>query len=454
MKKIFTVIAGACALFSTANAQFTENFSNDITSLSGNCWQFANGMAWTNSSPNINGGTIYGTTSGDVTTPYINVTSTSVTISFNYQLSGSLNGSSSRTIEIGLYDFLGNYSTLQIISLNNSSPTTVQTFNNTYTLGSTGLKKLEVSIGGSGGSVKLMIDDLSTSASLKYGPVSHCNNAPVLARDTFFFFSGMTGFGNVMLNDVEPDGENMTADVLTPSPDGTITMNANGSFSFTPNPGFTGTSANFVYKVCDDGYPSTCAVTTVKLYFVEAAPLPVKLTTFQGNKNGDKVSLQWTVATNEIVDRFEVERSTNGRDYNTAALVFSSEKFGEENYSFKETQSADVVYYRLKMYDKNHVAEYSKILVFRSTSSTGNVIRIINNPVKDKLTLSFSSSLNQAVNMKIYDVSGAILMSQKLTVYEGSNLISLPLSSSFKPGFYVVEINNGGEYQTAKFVKQ
>ncbi len=135
MKKIFTLIAGACTLFSTANAQFTENFSNDITSLSGNCWQFANGMAWTNSSPNINGGTIYGTTSGDVTTPYINVTSTSVTISFNYQLSGSLNGPASRTIEIGLYDVLGNYSSLQTISLNNSAPTTVQTFSNTYTLG-------------------------------------------------------------------------------------------------------------------------------------------------------------------------------------------------------------------------------------------------------------------------------------------------------------------------------
>jgi len=454
MKKIFTLIAGACTLFSTANAQFTENFSNDITSLSGNCWQFANGMAWTNSSPNINGGTIYGTTSGDVTTPYINVTSTSVTISFNYQLSGNLNGPAMRTIDIGLYDVLGNYSSLQTISLNNSSPTTLQTFNNTYTLGSTGLKKLEISIGGAGGTVKLMIDDLSTNASFRYGPINHCNNSPNLAKDTFLFTSGMTGFGNVMSNDVEPDGENMTAVVLTPSPDGTITMNTNGSFSFTPNIGFTGTSTNFVYQVCDNGYPSACAATTVKIYFVAAAPLPVKLTKFQGNKNGDKVSLQWTVATNEIVDRFEVERSTNGRDFSTAALVFASEKFGDENYSFKETQSADVVYYRLKMYDKNHVAEYSKILVFRSASSTGNAIRIINNPVKDKLTVSFSSSLNDAVTMKIYDVNGATLMSQKLTVYEGSNLISLPLSSSFKPGFYVVEINNGAESQTAKFVKQ
>jgi hypothetical protein len=453
MKKFFTLIAVACTFVLTAKAQFSENFDNDITSLSANCWQFSN-ITWTNSSPNINGGTIYGVTTGDVTTPFLNITSTSVTISFKYQLSGSLNGPAVRTIDIGLVDMLGSYSSLQTISLNNSSPTTVQNFSNSYTLSSTCVKKLKITIGGSGGSVKVLIDELSTSASAKYGPIFHCNSAPNPAKDTFFFTSGMTGYGNVMTNDVEPDGENMTAVVLTPSPDGTVIMNANGSFSFTPNVGFTGTTTNFVYQVCDDGYASTCAATTVKIYFVEAAPLPVKLTKFQGNKNGDKVSLQWTVATNEIVDRFEVERSVNGRDFSTAALVFASEKYGDESYSFNETISADIIYYRLKMYDKNHVAEYSKILVFRSKSATGNAIRIINNPVKDKLTISFSSSLNQAVDMKVYDVNGRMLMAQKLTVYEGSNLVSIPLSSSFKTGFYVVEINNGTESQTAKFIKQ
>ena len=453
MKKFFTLIAAACALFSTANAQFSENFDNDITSLSANCWQFSN-FTWTNTSPNINGGTIYGVTSGQATTPYLNVTSTSITVSFKYQLSSSLNGPAVRTIDIGMVDALGNYSSVQTISLNNASPTTVQNFSNTYTLSSAGVKQLRITIGGSGGSVKLLIDDIGTSANAKYGPVSHCNNAPAVAKDTFFFATGMTGYGNVLSNDIELDGENMTAQVLTPSPDGTVVMNANGSFSFTPNVGFTGTTANFVYQVCDDGYSSACAAGTVKIYFVDPAPLAVKLTKFQGSKNGDNVSLKWTVATNEIVDRFEVERSANGRDFATAALVLGSEKSGDESYSYNETVSADIIYYRLKMYDKDHVAEYSKTLVFRSKSAGGNAIRIISNPVKDKLTLSFSSSVNQAVDMKVYDMNGRMLMTEKLTVYEGTNLVSLPLTSSFKAGFYVVEINNGTESQSAKFVKQ
>jgi hypothetical protein len=371
MKKLFTLIAVACALFSTANAQFTENFTSDITTLSGNCWQFTN-LSWTNTSPIISGGTINGTTSGDATTPYLNVTSP-VTVSFKYQLTGNLNGPAVRSIEVGMVDGAGAYSALQTISMNNATPTTVQNFSNTYTLPSSGVYKLRLTIAGSGGVVKVMIDDITTSASAKYGPVNHCNSAPVLAKDSFVFVTGMTGYGNVMTNDVEPDGETMTATVLTNSPDGTVIMNADGSFSFTPNPGFTGTTANFTYQVCDNGTTAVCAASTVKLSFVEPAPLAVKLTKFQGNRNEDKITLQWSVATNEVVDRFEVERSTNGRDFITAALVFASEKYGAENYSFKETFSADVIYYRLKMFDKDHSAEYSKTLTFRSKSSTGNV---------------------------------------------------------------------------------
>jgi hypothetical protein len=37
---------------------------------------------------------------------------------------------------------------------------------------------------------------------------------------------------------------------------------------------------------------------------------------------------------------------------------------------------------------------------------------------------------------------------------EGSNVVSLPLSSTFKAGMYVVEVNNGTELHSSKFVKQ
>ena len=184
--------------------------------------------------------------------------------------------------------------------------------------------------------------------------------------------------------------------------------------------------------------------------------LPIHLISFQGNMNkNNKVTLNWTVADNEIANKFEVERSFNGRDYTTVGVVFASEKMGTENYMFYETTSGtDKVMYRLKMIDKHHEVDYSRILIFQLKSTTTNNIKIIGNPVNDKLTFSFTSPATQMVDVKVYDVSGKMLLNNKVNSLEGSNVISLPLSSTFKPGMYVIEVNSGTELQSSKFVKQ
>ena len=187
-----------------------------------------------------------------------------------------------------------------------------------------------------------------------------------------------------------------------------------------------------------------------------AVPLPIHLINFQGNMNkNNKVTLNWTVADNETANSFEVERSFNGRDFTTVGVVFASEKIGTENYSFYETTNGtDKVMYRLKMIDKNREVDYSRILIFQLKSTITNNIKIIGNPVNDKLTISYTSSATQSVDVKVYDMSGKVVLKNKVNSLEGSNVISLPLSSTFKAGMYVVEVSNGTELQSSKFIKQ
>ena len=187
-----------------------------------------------------------------------------------------------------------------------------------------------------------------------------------------------------------------------------------------------------------------------------AVPLPVHLISFQGNMNkNNKVTLNWTVADNETVESFEVERSSNGRDFATVGVVFTSEKMGTENYMFYETvNSGDKIMYRLKMIDKGHDVDYSKTLIFNLKTTVSNNIKIIGNPATDKLTFSYTSSSTKPVSIKLYEMSGKLVMNSKVNMMDGSNTMSLPLTATFKPGMYIVEINNGTELQTAKFIKQ
>jgi len=184
--------------------------------------------------------------------------------------------------------------------------------------------------------------------------------------------------------------------------------------------------------------------------------LPVNLISFQGNVNqNNKVFLQWKVENNNTVDQFEVQRSYDGKEFKTIGLVFASEKTDIEDYMFYETiGSFDKVMYRLKMIGKDNEISYSKILVFQGKVTTVNAIKIIGNPVNDQLTFNYTAFAARAIDIRIYDMSGRVIMSNRVNGLEGNNIISFPLDSTFKPSMYIVEVNNGANIEKAKFVKQ
>jgi hypothetical protein len=185
------------------------------------------------------------------------------------------------------------------------------------------------------------------------------------------------------------------------------------------------------------------------------SPLPVMLMSFQGNMNDSKVNLQWSVAENEEGHHFEVQRSTDGVSFDAAAIIMVTGKFGTENYSYSEVATAEKIYYRLKMVNDNQSVRYSKILAFQgSAASSSKALKIVNNPATDKLTLSFPSTNNQVVQIRVYDMAGRLQMDRKISVYQGSNVVSLQLGSTFKSGLYAVEVNAGSDREAAKFVKQ
>jgi type IX secretion system substrate protein len=190
------------------------------------------------------------------------------------------------------------------------------------------------------------------------------------------------------------------------------------------------------------------------LFSPNISVLPIKLVYFQGAMENNQVVLQWKVAQNEAVDRFEVERSEDGINFVPAGTVFPKAKSDANNYSYTETKNSYKIYYRLKMYDKNQTITYSGTIVLQNSNAKGGSLTIVNNPATDKLTLSYPSATNQSVEIKIYDLAGRMQMNQKTNVYQGSNFISLALNSAFTAGTYFVEVRDASERQTAKFVKQ
>lgn len=98
--------------------------------------------------------------------------------------------------------------------------------------------------------------------------INNGNNPPLANADAAQTMVGVPVTGNVLVNDSDPDGDNI---ILTITPivgptNGSVVMQPNGSFTYTPNPGFIGTDY-YTYNICDDGTPVLCdtAVVTINV---------------------------------------------------------------------------------------------------------------------------------------------------------------------------------------------
>jgi hypothetical protein len=80
------------------------------------------------------------------------------------------------------------------------------------------------------------------------------NGAPTAVADSYSVLSSGTtvisATGGVLGNDSDPEGDTLTASLVSGPAQGSLTLNSDGSFSYTPGGGFAGTDS-FSYLAAD-----------------------------------------------------------------------------------------------------------------------------------------------------------------------------------------------------------
>jgi hypothetical protein len=460
MKPLIILLTFVLCL-NTVNAQFSENFDQDIVNLPGKCWSYSNVNYTTTSTDVINGtGSAYTnpptSSSGirSITTPYLNVNSTSFTVSFKYKTSSKINGNSTRTIEIVLVSKTGAAISLQTLTMDNNTPTSVLTLNNTYTLSTTGVYRLELRIGGAtgDGNSRVIFDDLYASASPYYA--TFCNPAATAVNNSYSSNIMSSVSGNVLTNDNIPtDNDTYTAVLVSAPTQGTLVLNANGTFTYTPVAGFTGGNIIFTYQVVDNGYaPATSNTATVSINYAVAALLPIKVLSFDAAKEGSSIKISWKVSDNETGDFFVVEKSADGKNFTAIETVQTNGMKGVSEYTSSDNASAGTTYYRLKIVNRDNSVSYSKVVIVKGENENVEV-KVLNNPATANLNINYKADKQINSTLKVYSMSGAQVYQTKLNVAAGTNNISVPVSH-LQNGSYVVVIDSVQGRKAIQFVKK
>jgi Secretion system C-terminal sorting domain len=164
--------------------------------------------------------------------------------------------------------------------------------------------------------------------------------------------------------------------------------------------------------------------------------LPLHLLSFTGSKQTNHNQLQWKTADETNTKEFVLEKSTDGRSFNSFATV-AARGFGNGSYSYDDnTQLSGKVYYRLKMVDNDGKFTYSNIIVLSNQNTT--TVSVYPNPVTDKATLQFSDNKLLNTTAKLTDMSGRLVS----TIAIKNNFETIDMGK-LPAGIYMLQLADG-----------
>ncbi|WP_425617458.1 Ig-like domain-containing protein [Anatilimnocola sp. NA78] len=106
--------------------------------------------------------------------------------------------------------------------------------------------------------------------------VTPSNDAPLAVNDEYAATEDteLVVTTSILANDSDPEGDTLAASIVSQPQYGTVTLNADGTFSYTPNADFSGVDG-FSYMVSDGSLSSDVATVTITVAPVNDAPIGV-----------------------------------------------------------------------------------------------------------------------------------------------------------------------------------
>ncbi len=165
-------------------------------------------------------------------------------------------------------------------------------------------------------------------------------------------------------------------------------------------------------------------------------PLPLKLISFNAQKQNSANLLSWAIENNVEQINFIVEKSNDGIKFKAVGSIFSNNK-REYDFIDIETNNSSV-FYRIKMIDKEGKIIYSPTILI-SSNKKNKAVKVYPNPLQSQSWLSIAAIAAENVNLIICDVSGKIIWEQIKPLVAGNNLISLPYEA-LSQGIFLLRI--------------
>lgn len=190
--------------------------------------------------------------------------------------------------------------------------------------------------------------------------------------------------------------------------------------------------------------------------------LATQLVSFNGERtSGTEVKLTWSTLPEYYCRKFEVERSVNGRDFETLGTVNATGVLTANVQSYSHTSLAllDLYFYRIKVINEqeplNYSYEfYSPTIAIRRDLEGVQVRRIFPNPFTDQINLTLTDVVDQIIPYELFNAAGQLVAKGNKAT---GNLpfITLQVPPNLSPGVYFLRIKLGeGDEQVFNLLRR
>lgn len=186
--------------------------------------------------------------------------------------------------------------------------------------------------------------------------------------------------------------------------------------------------------------PSGCA-------YLGLIGLPLNLISFNGNNNGNDISLSWQTTNEYNHNYFELEKSTDGRSFSAVTRVNAQGGFSYLPFDYTYRDAAPLRganFYRLKMVAANGAVQYSDVVKVMF-GNNGKGLMVSPNPAMSEITVSTGSNTYNLLTVS--NMAGRVVLQEKMVTNNQKVDVS-----RLSPGQYTITLSGSGEKVTERLV--
>ena len=292
----------------------------------------------------------------------------------------------------------------------------------------------------------LILASTSTASVILYYKQSEFNNYNLKAADSGqkLFPTGpgdATGISNVVVKQYHGTGTNP------------LNYTGGSQSLYAPLTGFS-----VVWNATNSIWEITVPVSGFSGFYLttkKSGALAIDLDYFKGVQVNRQNQLNWKVYCSSPLARFELERSSDGLQYNSITSITADQLRCSQPFEYTdENPFAGTNYYRLRIVDIDGKPSYSSIVLLNVKTQPFELVSLNPNIVPgENTTLKANATEKTDLLLVISDFSGRRLRSRTVSLVTGSNLVPISTAGLATGAYLLTGYAKGEKNQTLRFIK-